>query len=311
MDDIILKIMPALELQSKSKVGLDGGATGLLLLHYMGLKLKRNYVSLSTVESLKNDLIQHFSATTYNRSFLSGKLGFIWLMNFLEQKKICRIETNLFKSLRSLYNQFSACNEVPSIIPPCDKVYGEGLTLLSFLNDEESIFQYSVRERIIKHIDDCDRILNHPIEGIHDVLSITDRMLHSIFYFINTAHKYGIYPYKTQKLLNYFKSIDRKCNPIVSSDSIILNSLLSQKSICNIHNIYMLDTFLELLSAIGLFSIIYYEEKTLSNIFMTIFNFHKSYIRHKIERMDSLSSLSRLNGICFGLLFYELNYMKQ
>ncbi len=266
-------------------INLMGGKTGLLLFTSL-------YSSLFEDERLRDISEKIFNcalkdAKYFNRSFLTGSLGFVWAVNHLKELDIIESTPNLEKDLKGILNLKPLNNIAPVYIPAPGIFYDEAITVLSFLNEEETLQRYSFQERLIGIVDDCERLLTYTIPGLYDPADMKCSFLHSMVYFLMRVNEIGIYPTKTRKIIDMVP-----WNKYLDSDktvhSEILSYLRSRHLSDTINNGYS-QQFAENLSLTGYYSMIY--------------NTPKMFIEDLERRPDSLTKISKM--LASGSLHFE------
>ncbi|MCM1141601.1 MAG: hypothetical protein NC453_23765, partial [Muribaculum sp.] len=170
------------ELPKNPSISLIGGKTGMLLLSSL-------YSSCFTDEHVRELSGEIFNSALrevkfYNRSFLTGNLGFVWAVNYLKRKDIVDSSPTLEKTLREILNLKPLNNIAPVYIPDPGTFYDEAITVLSFLNEEDTLQRYSFQERLIGIMDDCERLLTYTVPGIYNHSDMKCSFLHSLVYFV-------------------------------------------------------------------------------------------------------------------------------
>ncbi len=191
-------------------VGIKGGKTGVLLLSSLLYGYCNDPTLLDISQRLFNEMVSYhivhiFSST---RVFTDGSPGFIWATGVLIRNGLIDRTKALEEKINRILSYKAGFAATPLPANTDDLIFGEAIAEISLLPEEENLVHYTIRENLIKYIDDVERMLEFKDNRIFRLQDTSMTFLLSLVFFIRQADLRHIYPFKTERLLrvlNEFK----------------------------------------------------------------------------------------------------------
>lgn len=312
--------------QIESK-GLIDGKAGIALFLYAYAEKKQSKRMHKKADKLIDDIWDVILLTQTSSNFASGQAGVGWFSEWLREKELLDIDTEVENLLMSFdTRQFQLNSQTPAQVELQSSLFSSGLYFFKRYahyqkqknNDKKSLhYKHALNEQIIYLTDECERIL-HENTAFNNAFNpkLTLRLLNSIFYFLVCAHEYKIFPYKTISLIAHCIKLSKKL--IASSnisDIITLNKLLDRteyggKNIAGYSNIKSEDPFI-ILSQSGLYSLLYQNHAIFNEALHCLLKQNPDFMKQFVQKLkeDNVSlSFDGLAAIGYGMLFYyEIN----
>lgn len=200
-----------------------------------------------------------FKINPIDNSFMNGNSGIIWGLRKLynmgviePSEKFNRLVDIIIQ--HGLSNSYSQSNNIMSD----NEIYSWGITLLSFWDGSDTLTRYLYEEKILLCLIECERILNG--EEPYSYLSADKNcaLLHSILHLASKAYAWGIGTVRAKRLVdNITNSWSKVAESYRNSvDTIILNALIHNESVCmpnNVDSLAYLGTIAMVYNRPGLF----------------------------------------------------------
>ena len=300
--------------------GLLDGKMGIALFLFKYYQLKKPEKVEEEVGVIVEDVWEYVNLNYIPYFFFTGHSGIAWSLLWLGKQKFLEIDDEIVRYLESVDNYLfiQQRNKIPISIDLESGLFTNGIYLLSRCNlpDMQLYEKYSLKEKTIYMIDECERLLYRKTSSNNIYLpKLTLKLLNSILYFLIDTNKLKIYPFKTSILLKYSCT---KISEVIKhsdiQDILTLKCLLSDinEDIGNIdtiitdlnkyinkHKRHALNAF-DVLSESGFYSLVYSNEIIFKDAYSFIEQQNNNFLDKIIE--TKTLSLKDLLGIGHGLL---------
>lgn len=296
-----------IRLQSETlSAGLRNGKTGLLLFMALYSEWKNHGRARNVSARLLAEVTQE--AYTLPARLMDGSWGILWTLLRLCDKGI--LETD--DAIRRILHQLTfSCRSSTMVMPVNyqteDGILAEGIATFSQWSDEESVERYSTAERLIRIVDDCERLLTMDIPSIHSPKDMPLSLLHSIVWYLQEMVRAKLYPYRAEQLLAQAAELYPLLQDTDSSDRYILTSLMLETT-TGFPKETDHGTLCHILGKIGFYSLLYNRPKLFSQYWQYLRSEHPSFFvqLREIIKKDSLP-LHTLLGMGYGILQCKMN----
>ncbi|MBE6286737.1 MAG: hypothetical protein E7099_00905 [Mediterranea massiliensis] len=210
-EKLLRKIYKQLSKMEKDKLGLKDGQVGLMLFMARYTNQCHSIRSYRQTERLLNEVISDLSQM--KGCLLHGSWGVLWALQKMIDCSILEKDEPLHRVMESIkFNCLSAYVAVPVRLVEEDYLFSEGICIAKLWKEEETLERYSIEERLITLVDECERLLTIEIPGIYTPRMLLDHpsLLHSMIHFLQQMQQRGIYPYKSAHLL---QQVEAFCLP--------------------------------------------------------------------------------------------------
>lgn len=286
--------------------GLQEGRAGLLMFHALHSEM------VGHVKSRKRAAILLGDVTTLSDTFpprlKDGDWGVLWVLQRLCSLGILEKDDSLERILHRLtFSCRSSTMVMPVNYQTEDGILAEGIATFSQWSDEESVERYSTAERLIRIVDDCERLLTMDIPSIHSPKDMPLSLLHSIVWYLQEMVRAKLYPYRAEQLLAQAAELYPLLQDTDSSDRYILTSLMLETT-TGFPKETDHGTLCHILGKIGFYSLLYNRPKLFSQYWQYLRSEHPSFFvqLREIIKKDSLP-LHTLLGMGYGILQCKMN----
>ena len=247
-------------------------------------------------------------AYTLPARLMDGSWGILWTLQRLCDKGILETDDAIRRILHRLtFSCRSSTMVMPVNYQTEDGILAEGIATFSQWSDEESVERYSTAERLIRIVDDCERLLTMDIPSIHSPKDMPLSLLHSIVWYLQEMVRAKLYPYRAEQLLAQAAELYPLLQDTDSSDRYILTSLMLETT-TGFPKETDHGTLCHILGKIGFYSLLYNRPKLFSQYWQYLRSEHPSFFvqLREIIKKDSLP-LHTLLGMGYGILQCKMN----
>jgi len=184
--------------------GLFDGKMGIAIFFYHYARFTGNKMYEDFADSLIDNICDELHpGMTIN--FTNGLTGIGWGIEYLVQNRF--LETVSDETFNKIDNAvYSGFMNVPFLIQNQD-LNGLGLYFLARMrgreSDENNLKVAQIKTKLIYFIDSCERLLTKEKCFGLSVPNPSVEQLNSILFFLNQVKRLGLFPVKTNRLLNY------------------------------------------------------------------------------------------------------------
>lgn len=284
---------------------LKGGKMGLCLFLALYSELTQNSKVRSVAVSVLNEACR--SVRSLPCSLLYGNMGIIWGIKYLSRKGILEENGEIFNLYTYVMNEYMRCfSSMPVQIVKDDRLFSGGIFMFQQWNEEDSLERYSLDEKLIGMVDECERQLKLTIKNIHEPNKMSLSMIHSILFFLLKMDEVDIYPYKTKHLIEYVPKVYCALDKNSFSDDYIYHVLMDDDVKKMDFNGLDNDALFRFVGEVGFYSLLY----NIPNIFNLALNQVMEIYPSYIETLEGMlkkesKDIDSLCGWGYGLLHYK------
>lgn len=235
--------------------GLKGGKIGLLIFMALYYELTGNGKARNLAGSILHNVRKERRA--HHCTFMDGSLGLAWALYLLSQKGVMEHDASLENLQGSIFLDFMHNHyHSPLLLTIEDNLFSAGIYTLKQLPDGESFERYSVEERLISMIDECERQLTESFQGLHSPERLSLPAINSYLYFLGTCVKKRIFPYKAGLLLNHVHELYGRLKEQNVCDDFVYH-YLNDNGTAHLPQVKSCRQSIEITGNIGFYSLLY------------------------------------------------------
>ena len=273
LDVIYEKIISDMD-SLKDNYGLLDGKVGVALFLLNYAQAKESEEIEGKAGAIVEDVWTYVNTNEMPYFFNTGHTGIAWSLLWLGKQNALEMGNDILRYLRKVDHELFIMqrNKIPVSIDLESGLFTNGIYLIPRCEfpDMQPSEKYSLQEKTIYMVDECERLLYGKTSCDNLYLpELTLNAFNSIFHFLINVHKQKIYPYKTTKLLEFScpKSIElmeradiqdiitlKYLFSMINEDTVsFVNLCNAALNNCTIH----IDKTLDILSKAGFNSLIY------------------------------------------------------
>lgn len=281
--------------------GLRNGRIGLMTFMALYYEFTHN----GKAHDLTGKILQNVQKErmAHNATLMNGNLGLAWTLDLFKKKGLIEHDTSLKNLQGTIFLDFMRNHyHSPISLTVEDGLFSAGIYTLMQLPDNDSYERYSMEERIISMIDECERQLNQSIKGFFCPEKLGLTALNSYMYFLKTCADKRIFPYKADLLLSRVHDLYCMLEEKPACDNFVYNYLKSPGRAL-IHPTNTNSQLLEVLGDIGFYSLLYGLPKMFLQALRQISMPQKDFLLLTIRTMVQNSLTNKtLYGLGYGLM---------